>query len=298
MEGSSAAALAKWLELSDPADIDEAINTFVPHDQPLRDETLDILCKMLKIDETTVADDNEKLMAINAAVSLRVVQKENQTDRRSMSVAGRVTIDDTLDLIKIVLVGDSGVGKTCLMVRFVKDEFASSTRATIGMDFCTRQLAVDVMKAAEDSVVQRLTVQVWDTAGQEQFRSLTSTYYRKAGGVMIMYDSSNAKSFDSLPQWIEDVDNNSEGVVKMIVATKAEGSPAVSIEKGKEFATANGCLFASTSAKEGAGVIAAFKTLSASVLAQQESKERTLDEMKSTIALGAKQETQKKGGCC
>ena len=61
-------------------------------------------------------------------------------------------MDDTLDMIKLVIVGDSGVGKTCLMLRFVKDEFVSSTRATIGMDFCTRQLAVDILQASETSV--------------------------------------------------------------------------------------------------------------------------------------------------
>ena len=113
--------------------------------------------------------------------------------------------------IKILMIGDSGVGKTCLMLRFVKDEFVTSTRATVGMDFCTRQLSVDTLSASENSVVQRLTVQVWDTAGQEQFHSLTATYYRKAGGVMIVYDAQNRTSFNSLPRWLQQVDENAEG---------------------------------------------------------------------------------------
>jgi len=252
---------------------------------------------VLKLQVGPEADDSDKMMAVISAVTLKAVQRENKTGRRSVSVAGRVTIDETLDLIKIVLVGDSGVGKTCVMIRFMKDEFQSSTRATIGMDFGTRQLSVDVLQASESSVVQRLTVQVWDTAGQEQFQSLTSTYYRKAGGVMIMYDAANRKSFESLPRWIEDVDTHSEGVVKMIVATKAEGATAVSAEEGAAFAKANGCLFAATSAKAGTGIQKAFSGLAQAVLASQESKEREQDDLKMSIDLD-QAASKAKGGCC
>jgi small GTP-binding protein len=115
------------------------------------------------------------------------------------------------------------------------------------------------LQASESSVVQQLTVQVWDTAGQEQFHSLTSTYYRKAGGVMVMYDSSNRASYDSLRRWLEDVDSNSEGVVKMIVATKSDVPSVVPESEGKAFAAQNGCLFGTTSAKAGNGVIPAFQ---------------------------------------
>jgi len=289
--------LAKWLDMSDPHEMEDAVMLFVPTDQPLRDEVLNTLVKLLKLEVGANADDSDKLMAVISAVTLKAVQKENNT-RRSVSVAGRVTIDETHDLIKVVLTGDSGVGKTCLMVRFVKDEFESSTKATIGMDFCTRNLNVDVLQASESSVVQKLTVQVWDTAGQEQFQSLTSTYYRKAGGVMIMYDATNRKSFESLPRWIKDVDDHSEGVVKMIVATKADGTLAVPNADGEAFARENGCLFAPTSAKDGTGILTAFQNLSTAVLAAQESKERQLEEIKESIVLGQEPAAKKGGYCC
>ncbi|KAL1496731.1 hypothetical protein AB1Y20_014324 [Prymnesium parvum] len=290
-----ATAVAGWLEIGEQAEIEDAITAFVPKDQPLRDEVLNSLMEVLKLEQTEEADDSEKLVAVISAVTLKAVQRENQTGRRSVSVAGRVTIDETLDLIKIALIGDSGVGKTCMMLRFVKDQFVSSTRATIGADFATRQLNVDVLNASETSVVQRLTVQVWDTAGQEQFQSLTATYYRKAGGVMIMYDATNRKSFDNLGRWVEDVDAHSEGIVKMIVATKADGSPEVSEQEGRAFAEQRGCLFATTSSKSGDGVLKAFQLLAQHVLASQEVKER--DQEFKRLSLSAAQAAPKKG-CC
>jgi small GTP-binding protein len=175
---------------------------------------------------------------------------------------------------------------------------AQSTRATIGMDFCARQLNVDVLSASENSVVQRLTVQVWDTAGQEQYHSITATYYRKAGGVMIVYDAQVRSTFDSLKRWIEQVDENAEGVVKMVVAAKCEGDMAVSEAEGRAFAEQHGCLFAAVSSKLGEGVLPAFKSLSSHVLAAQESR----DVEREGIWLNARPDANAggaaKGGCC
>ena len=102
---------------------------------------------MMNVDTRSLGEESEMVGALVSAATLRVVKRENQSGRRSQTSisAGRVSMDDTLDMIKLVVVGDSGVGKTCLMLRFIKDEFVTSTRATVGMDFCTRQLAVDVL---------------------------------------------------------------------------------------------------------------------------------------------------------
>lgn len=144
--------------------------------------------------------------------------------------------------------------------------------------------------------------QVWDTAGQEQFHSLTATYYRKAGGVMIVYDAHSRASFDNLSHWIAQVDENAEGIVKMIVAAKVEGMVAVSNEEGEAFAMAHDCLFASTSSKLGDGVIPAFKTLSSHVLQQQERREEAREGLwlsaAATAEAGQKQPGAKRGGCC
>ncbi len=147
-------------------------------------------------------------------------------------------------------------------------------------------------------MVQRLTVQVWDTAGQEQFHSLTATYYRKAGGVMVVYDAQKRSSFESLPRWLEDVDANADGVVKMVVATKVEGEVEVSDEEGEAFASSNGCLFATTSSKVGHGVIPAFKKLSSHVLAAQQQQDDVKEAVWLQAASGAGAGGRKKGGCC
>ena len=254
------------------------------------------------------ADETQKVGAIALAVSLVAAKKEKTEGRLSVSrvsVGGsgeqgrRVTVDDTVDLVKIVLVGDSGTGKSCLMLRFVKDEFVTSTRATIGMDFATRQISVDVMQASEQSVVQRLTMQVWDTAGQEQFHSLTSTYYRRAGGVMVVYDANRRTTFESVAYWLKDVDGNSEGlgVVKMLVAAKAEGDTEVPSAEGAALAAEHGCLFMETSSRDNRGVMKAFQRLGARVLETQEAAEAVREEEKRSITL-AQKGGAKKGKCC
>ena len=287
---------------------------------------------MMQVDLSSLGEDNEMVGAIVSAATFRVVRAEQASGRRSTHAVsmsgGRVSVDDTVDMIKLIIVGDSGVGKSCLMLRFIKDEFVTSTRATVGMDFCTRQLSVDLLTASENSVVQRLTVQVWDTAGQEQFhvkakqlelsqpatdahpcshhrsvgricreQSLTAAYYRKAGGVMIVYDAQARASFDSLTRWIEQVDEAVDGsIVKMIVAAKSEGDVAVSDAEGRAFAEQNSCLFATTSSMSGDGVLPAFKKLSSHVLAAEESREEEREGI--WLNATANSRAKKKGGCC
>lgn len=297
--------ISHFESLEDPASIEDAVWAFLPPDEPMRSVAIDTLSKMMQADISKCGTEAEVVGVLVESATLRVVARENVSGRRSQSSvsagAGRISMDDTLDMIKLVIVGDSGVGKTCLMLRFVKDEFASSTRATIGMDFCTRQLAVDVMQASEGSVVQRLTVQVWDTAGQEQFHSLTATYYRKAGGVLIVYDAQNRKSFESLPRWMKQVEDNAEGIVKMVVAAKSGegggegGADAVSAEEGRALAEEYGCLFAQTSSKLGEGVVPAFKAISAKVLADQEEKE---EERQGFWLNSPPPQAKAKKGCC
>eukprot|EP00308_Calcidiscus_leptoporus_P025213 CAMPEP_0119393098 /NCGR_PEP_ID=MMETSP1334-20130426/124115_1 /TAXON_ID=127549 /ORGANISM="Calcidiscus leptoporus, Strain RCC1130" /LENGTH=323 /DNA_ID=CAMNT_0007416093 /DNA_START=45 /DNA_END=1017 /DNA_ORIENTATION=- len=292
-EASCAAALSKWMELDDPADIDNAVSSFVPLSEPQRSETLHMLVQMMKLSPPADADSEELLATVMHAVTLKVVQQENKTGRRSVS--RKYTVDEALDLVKIVLVGDSGVGKTSLMLRFVQDKFITATRSTVGMDFSTRQLSVDMMHGSESSIVQQLTVQVWDTAGQELFRSLAATYYRRAGGVMLLYDSQNPQTFESLDGWLKDVQDNSDGPVVMIVASKSEGTNTVSASQGEVFAKKHGCMFAALSSKEGTGVVAAFKALAEKVLERQEVDELHKNYIKESISLADDKIFPKKG---
>lgn len=114
---------------------------------------------------------------------------------------GAYRADDDYDyLFKVVLIGDSGVGKSNLLSRFTKNEFSLESKSTIGVEFATRSIRVD------DKVVK---AQIWDTAGQERFRAVTSAYYRGAVGALIVYDITRRTTFDSISRWLDELKSKS-----------------------------------------------------------------------------------------
>jgi Ras-related protein Rab-18 len=117
--------------------------------------------------------------------------------------------------LKLVLVGDSGVGKSSLLLRFATDEFPQDISTTIGVDFKVKNLIVDG---------QKVRLNIWDTAGQERFRTLMSSYYRGAHGVVLVYDVSSVESFEHLEQWLAEVSSYSTypDVVKLLVGNKMD----------------------------------------------------------------------------
>uniref|UniRef100_A0A6Q2XF00 Ras-related protein Rab-13 n=1 Tax=Esox lucius TaxID=8010 RepID=A0A6Q2XF00_ESOLU len=100
-------------------------------------------------------------------------------------------------LFKLLLIGDSGVGKTCVLFRFSEDAFNSTFISTIGIDFKIRTIELDGKK---------IKLQIWDTAGQERFRTITTAYYRGAMGIMLVYDITNEKSFENIKNWIRNIE--------------------------------------------------------------------------------------------
>lgn len=165
-------------------------------------------------------------------------------------------------LFKILLIGDSGVGKSCLLTRFTKDSYTDTTPSTIGVDFRIKYVNYKGQKC-------KLTI--WDTAGQERFRTLTSSYYRGAQGIIFVYDVSRKDTFDNLEGvWMREVDMYStiEDAVKMVVANKVDLDTLrqVSKEEGLEFARRHGCLFVETSAKVNIAVGQAFEELVLKIL--------------------------------
>ncbi|WWC86413.1 uncharacterized protein L201_001290 [Kwoniella dendrophila CBS 6074] len=165
--------------------------------------------------------------------------------------------------LKLLLIGNSSVGKSSLLLRFTDDEFLSDeeTAATIGVDFKAKSIEIDGKK---------YKLSVWDTAGQERFRTLTSSYYRGAQGVVLVYDVSSRQTFDELLKWFKEIDTYcGESVVKMIVGNKIdkEFSRQVSTDEGKTFALRMGALFIECSAKTKLGVPEAFEDLVRRILA-------------------------------
>ncbi|EFN60048.1 hypothetical protein CHLNCDRAFT_133281 [Chlorella variabilis] len=165
----------------------------------------------------------------------------------------QVEVDHTF---KILLVGDSGVGKSSLLLRFATGGFEELV-PTIGVDFKAKIIELGG---------KRIRLTVWDTAGQERFRTLTSSYYRGAQGIILVYDVSRAETFDSLADiWLREVDmyGTVEESVKMVVANKTDLAETreVSTDMGVAFARAHGCLFVETSAKGNVAVEQAFEEL-------------------------------------
>ncbi|XP_051917251.1 ras-related protein Rab-8B [Hippocampus zosterae] len=169
-------------------------------------------------------------------------------------------------LFKLLLIGDSGVGKTCLLFRFSEDSFNTTFISTIGIDFKIRTIELDG---------KRVKLQIWDTAGQERFRTITTAYYRGAMGIMLVYDISNEKSFENIKNWIRNIEEHaSSDVEKMVLGNKCDMSDRrqVSKDRGEKLAIDYGVKFLETSAKTSLNVEEAFYTMGRDILHNLSSK--------------------------
>ncbi|XP_016355116.1 ras-related protein Rab-8B [Sinocyclocheilus anshuiensis] len=165
-------------------------------------------------------------------------------------------------LFKLLLIGDSGVGKTCLLFRFSEDAFNTTFISTIGIDFKIRTIELNGKK---------IKLQIWDTAGQERFRTITTAYYRGAMGIMLVYDITSEKSFENIKNWIRNIEEHaSSDVEKMILGNKCDMNDRrqVSKERGEKLAIDYGIKFLETSAKTSINVEEAFFTLARDIMAR------------------------------
>ena len=151
-------------------------------------------------------------------------------------------------LLKYIIIGDAAVGKSNLLLRFAQNDFKSEYQLTIGVEFGAKNLNID-------SKIFR--IQIWDTAGQENFRSITRAYYKNSVCALVVYDISSRDSFNNVSSWIEDCKNQSPKTILMVlVGNKCdlEDKRQVSYEEGKELADKNEFLFFESSAKDGTNV--------------------------------------------
>eukprot|EP00794_Sanderia_malayensis_P005494 gene5494-6179_t len=164
-----------------------------------------------------------------------------------------MAVQDQYDyLYKIVLTGDSGVGKSCLLSRFTRNEFDSESKSTIGVEFATRSIQIDK---------KTIKAQVWDTAGQERYRAITNAYYRGAVGAMVTYDIAKLKSFNNIERWLSELKEHADKeIVVMLVGNKSDLKHlrAVNAEDAAEFAKQKDLLFIETSALDATNVEFAF----------------------------------------
>ena len=157
-------------------------------------------------------------------------------------------------LFKVLLIGNSGVGKSSLFLRFVDDIWEDSFVPTIGVDFKVKTLSIEDKK---------IKLQIWDTAGQERFRTIISSYYKGAHGILLIFDLTDIETFKSLNNWLIEIERNAnKNVIKILIGNKCDlNERKVTMKQASEFAEENGMKYIETSAKNNINVVDAFRTL-------------------------------------
>mmetsp|Transcript_24290 Transcript_24290/g.26984 ORF Transcript_24290/g.26984 Transcript_24290/m.26984 type:complete len:201 (+) Transcript_24290:25-627(+) len=192
-------------------------------------------------------------------------QSEGGKSKDSLTKAGRPKHVDYDFLFKILLIGDSAVGKSSLLLRFADQAFNTSFISTIGVDFKIRTV---------DMEGKKVKLQIWDTAGQEKFRTITSSYYRGAHGIIVVYDVTNENSFEHVESWLEEIEKYCSGSVqKLLVGNKSDLPKAVPTATAEGFANERDVLFMETSAKNNTNVDETFLKLASLIKASGAAKQ-------------------------
>ncbi|GAA5804749.1 GTP-binding protein ypt3 [Helicostylum pulchrum] len=184
-------------------------------------------------------------------------------------------------VFKLVVVGDSGVGKTNLMSRFVHDTFDFASKSTIGLDLTIKNMVVKN---------KRVRAQIWDTAGQERYRSITKRYYRGSVGALLVYDITKRESFATISRWLNELKINEAhpDSIIMLIGNKSDldSKRKVSQQEAMDYAESNGLMFMETSALESINVEKAFESLIVNIFDKISTKLATMDDKRAEIMRG------------
>ena len=197
-------------------------------------------------------------------------------------------------LFKILLIGNSGVGKSSLLLRFADEYFNDTQMPTIGVDFKIRTIEVDT---------KDVRLQIWDTAGQERFKTITSAYYKGSQGIIVTYDITDRTSFTQVIEWMNEVEKNADCLMaKMLIGNKKDldSQREVSYEEGKELADTYNIKFMETSAKESLNVEESFIAMAKDIKDQVSLLTRPQDSRRSRKLTGKTNKIEKdsKNRCC
>lgn len=196
-------------------------------------------------------------------------------------------------IFKVLLLGNSNVGKSSLLLRFADNVWSDGFVPTIGVDFKIKSLMVDNKK---------VKMQIWDTAGEERFRNVIASYFRGGHGILLIYDITDRETYSSLENWLIEIEkNSSQNVLKILIGNKSDlnDQRVISIDEGQKFANINGMKFMETSAKTNSNVLETFELLARELIEiNTESKAALNKEDKKTLtASSAKNLRTKKCAC-
>ena len=198
-------------------------------------------------------------------------------------------------LFKLILVGDSYVGKTNILSKYIKNEFNQNTKSTVGVEFGAKILKI------EDKIIK---AQIWDTAGQERYKSITSAYYKGAKGAFIVYDITNRLTFESVDKWIQDLNLNSDkNITLLLIGNKKdlEDKRDVSKEEGEEKAKSFGLAFLETSALTGENIDKVFDYMLKEVynkITIEKKNSGEIDYINIGNNIEINEQSEKKSTCC
>jgi len=210
--------------------------------------------------------------------------------------------DDEYDyLFKVVLIGDSGVGKSNLLSRFTRNEFNLESKSTIGVEFATRSIQCDG---------KTIKAQIWDTAGQERYRAITSAYYRGAVGALLVYDIAKGVTYENVERWLNELrDHADSNIVIMLVGNKSDlrHLRAVPTEQAASFSEKYGLSFIETSALDSTNVELAFQRILTEIYhivavnkpnPEKNTPHPAEPNQNNVVPIKPKEEQPKSKGCC
>jgi len=175
-----------------------------------------------------------------------------------------VTTDQYNKLLKLIIVGDTNVGKSNILTRYIQDNFTSESKSTVGIEYNVKDITVNN---------KNIRVQIWDTAGQERFRTITSSYYRGAHGIILVYDITSELSFNNLDSWIKEFELLDAQTILIGNKIDLEEKRKIPFESGEDYAKHKNFLFLETSAKENLNVNDTFHLLIEQIMENLKSNE-------------------------
>ena len=197
-------------------------------------------------------------------------------------------------VLKLLLLGDSSVGKTSILLKYISNKFDESSISTVGVDYMDKIIDYNKFK---------ITLQIWDTSGEEKFRSITKNFYRNADGLLVVFDLTKKESYDHIRIWINEAKENNDKLKTILIGNKLDlkDERIVAIDVAKQFAEKNNLKYIETSAKDGTNINESFQAI-IDLLFDGKSSEEILHEFtkqdSSLSVVDDSMEVKKKKACC